>query len=265
MTMVDAITNNPFISQLAQWAWSADPSPKVSPQICVDSLPLLTMPCLSRLLAKAIGIGIICLSCINKAPVLSNMIASRSAAGLAVTAACGEVVMYSNAAFYNLLAGNPFTAYGETMVLVVQTIGIVILIFWFRRDGTDRIELHQMGMVVAGYLIYLFVVFRVLTPDTQYILMVYNPVVLLISRGSQMLANHKQKQTGAQSLATTGLNLVGTLVRIGTTIKEVGWDFHILRAYGVSVALNFILFVQLIVYKENTERFLKSLRDKKKV
>ena len=104
----------------------------------------------------------------------------------------------------------------------------------------------------------------VLTPDTQYILMVYNPVVLIISRGSQIIANHEQKQTGAQSIATTGLNLVGTLVRIGTTIKEVGWDLHILRSYGVSVALNSILFLQLIVYKENTERFLKSLNEKKK-
>jgi hypothetical protein len=93
--------------------------------------------------------------------------------------------------------------------------------------------------------------------------MVYNPVVLMISRGSQVIANYKQKQTGAQSLATTGLNLVGTLVRIGTTIKEVGWDFHILRAYGVSVALNSMLFAQLIVYKENTKNFLNSLKAKK--
>ena len=93
--------------------------------------------------------------------------------------------------------------------------------------------------------------------------MVYNPVVLIISRGSQIFQNYKQKQTGAQSAATTGLNLVGTIIRIGTTIKEVGWDFHILRAYGVSVTLNSILFAQLFVYKENTEKHLKSLKEKK--
>ncbi|KAL7521857.1 hypothetical protein ACHAWX_006545, partial [Stephanocyclus meneghinianus] len=157
---MDIITNNPLITQIAQWAWSTDPSPQVSPQICLDSLPLLTAPCLSRLLAKAIGIGIICMSCVNKAPVISNILASRSAAGLSVTAACGEVILYSNAAFYNLLGGNPFTAYGETMVLVIQTIVIVLLIFWFRRDGSDTIGLQQMGLVLGGYLVYLFVVFR---------------------------------------------------------------------------------------------------------
>jgi hypothetical protein len=94
--------------------------------------------------------------------------------------------------------------------------------------------------------------------------MLYNPIVLVFSRGNQIIANYKQKQTGAQSLATTGLNLVGTLVRIGTTIKEVGWDLHILRAYGVSVTLNSMLFMQLILYKENTEIYLQSLKKKKK-
>ena len=93
--------------------------------------------------------------------------------------------------------------------------------------------------------------------------MVYNPVVLLISRGSQIVANYKQKQTGAQSITTTSLNLVGTLIRIGTTIKEVGWDFHIFRAYGVSVALNSMLFIQLMLYQDNTKKFLKSLNEKK--
>ena len=229
------------------------------------------------------------MSCINKAPVISNMMKSNSAAGLSLTAACGEVIMYSNAAFYNYLRGNPFTAYGETMMLVLQTCVIVGLIFWFRRGGPDKIGPDKMVLAVTGYFLYLFVVFRgkptssihvhmlvetlmqlftssslVLTPDTQYILMVYNPVVLIISRGSQVIVNYKQKQTGAQSIATTGLNLIGTLIRIGTTIKEVGWDFHILRAYGVSVTLNSMLFLQLVVYKENTETYLKSLKQKKK-
>ena len=90
--------------------------------------------------------------------------------------------------------------------------------------------------------------------------MVYNPVVLVFSRGSQILVNYRQKHTGAQSIATTGLNLIGTIVRVGTTIKEVGWDFHILRAYGVSVTLNSLMFTQLVVYRDNTEKYLRSLK-----
>lgn len=93
--------------------------------------------------------------------------------------------------------------------------------------------------------------------------MVYNPVVLVCTRGAQIRANYNNKQTGAQSIATTCMNLAGSLVRIATTIKEVGWDFHILRSYGTSVTLNAILFTQIMMYKSNTEKFLKSLREKK--
>lgn len=94
--------------------------------------------------------------------------------------------------------------------------------------------------------------------------MVYMPIVLLTSRGSQILANYQQKQTGAQSLATTGMNLTGSLIRTVTTIKEVGWDLHILRSYGVSITLNMILFTQIVVYKENTQKVLDDIQQKKK-
>lgn len=100
------------------------------------------------------------MSCINKAPVISNMMKSNSASGLSLTSACGEVIMYSNAAFYNYLQGNPFTAYGETMMLVLQTCVIVGLIFWFRRSGADKIGTEKMVLALIGYLLYLFVVFQ---------------------------------------------------------------------------------------------------------
>lgn len=89
--------------------------------------------------------------------------------------------------------------------------------------------------------------------------MVYNPAVLIMSRGSQIIANYNQKQTGAQSLATTSMNLFGSLIRTVTTIKEVGWDFHILRSYSTSITLNMILFTQIVLYRENTSRVLNSL------
>lgn len=94
--------------------------------------------------------------------------------------------------------------------------------------------------------------------------MVYNPIVLLTSRGSQIIANYQQKQTGAQSPVTTGMNLIGSLIRTVTTIKEVGWDLHILRSYGVSIALNMILVLQIVMYRENTKKMLGDLKQKKK-
>ena len=164
--------------------------------------------------------------------------------------------MYSNAAFYNLRRGNPFTAYGETFMVMVQTV-LVVILMWVYNDDVKR---SNVALVCVGYMIYLFIVFYILTQDTLYILMIYMPLVLLTSRGSQILANYQQKQTGAQSVATTGMNLTGSLIRTITTIKEVGWDMHILRSYGVSIMLNMILFIQIVVYRENTRRALDDVK-----
>ena len=49
---------------------------------------------------------------------------------------------------------------------------------------------------------------------------------------------------------------------MATTIKEVGWDMHILRSYGISVCLNAILFGQIVAYKANTEKLFASKKKK---
>lgn len=165
------------------------------------------------------------MSCINKAPVISNMVKSQSAAGLSVTAAYGEVIMYSNAAFYNLLRGNAFTAYGETMMLVFQTLIIVALVFWFRRTGGDKIGVGQMGFALGGYLVYLFVVFRgKMSTQSLFPYTPINMMFLLInsadtrhtihSNGIQScglinkprLSNHSQPQTKTNWRSISGHN-----------------------------------------------------------
>ena len=151
-----ALADNRFIFSLAKWAWESDPSPLVSPTSCLDSLPLLSAPCLTRLVAKGVGIGIIICSCINKAPVIRNILASRSVAGLSITACYGEVIMYSNAAFYNILRGNPFTAYGETFMVKLQALIVVALIWSYE----PKIGRSNIALAILGYCAYLFVVFQ---------------------------------------------------------------------------------------------------------
>ncbi|KAL7527843.1 hypothetical protein ACHAWF_002326 [Thalassiosira exigua] len=268
----DAVASYPpILRSLAAWAWSSDPSPAVTPSACLASLPFLTALCFSRLLARCVGIGIVLLSCANRAPVIRNLLTSKSAVGMSVGGTYGEVIMYSNAALYNFLRGNPFTAYGETVSVLLQVLVVVALIW--RYD--IKMKAGDAAMAVAGYAIYLFVVFRclmlrtkrpftVLTPDTHYVLMVCNPLVLIYSRGAQIRENYANKQTGAQSVVTTSMNLAGSLVRMVTTIKEVGYDFHILRSYGASAFLNSVLLGQILAYKSNTEKFRRSLEGKKK-
>lgn len=154
---------NPHVQSFATWAWGSDRTN------CLESLPLLTRPCLGRLIAKGIGICIILASCVNKAPVIRNLIKSGSSVtGLSLMAMYGEIILYSNAAFYNVLRDNPFSAYGETLTVLLQTMIVVLLLLYYessRKEEENNSGLLMMMMrkdvifALLAYCAYLYVVF----------------------------------------------------------------------------------------------------------
>ena len=154
--MIGSLVENPYVLSLATWAWGSDPSPLVTPASCLDSLPILAGPCLARLVAKLVGVCIILASCANKAPVIRNIVASGSVAGLSATAIYGEIILYSNAAFYNVLGGNPFSAYGETFTVLLQTMVVAVLFWMYGASNRGR---RDAAFALAAYCAYLFGVF----------------------------------------------------------------------------------------------------------
>ena len=60
----------------------------------------------------------------------------------------------------------------------------------------------------------------ILTPSHLAALFDINSVVLLVSRVPQIVENYTSKSTGQLSIITYGLNLLGTLARIFTTMQE---------------------------------------------
>jgi hypothetical protein len=172
--IIASFIKNPYVQSFATWAWDSDPSSLVTPTICLESLPLLTQPCWVRLIAKSVGICIILTSCINKAPVIRNIIKSGSrrsdvTTGLSLMAMYGEIILYSNAAFYNVLHDNPFSAYGETLTVLLQTMIVVLLLWYYESsrkvdENNDSSCLRMMmrkDVIVAllAYCVYLYVVF----------------------------------------------------------------------------------------------------------
>jgi hypothetical protein len=170
--IIASVIKNPYVQSFATWAWDSDPSSSVTPTLCLESLPLLTQPCCVRLIAKSIGICIILTSCVNKAPVIRNIIKSGSRSvttGLSLMAMYGEIILYSNAAFYNVLRDNPFSAYGETLTVLLQTM-IVVLLLWYyeslRKEGENNSGLilplmmrKDVLFALLAYCVYLYVVF----------------------------------------------------------------------------------------------------------
>ena len=68
-----------------------------------------------------------------------------------------------------------------------------------------------------------------------------------IARCPQVYANFAQGHTGQLSIVSTGLNWVGSLARIFTTLTELS-DTLKLAGYVVSASLNLVLIAQMLWY-----------------
>jgi hypothetical protein len=82
-----------------------------------------------------------------------------------------------------------------------------------------------------------------------------NDLIILGSGGLQVLETYRVKHTGAQSIVTTSMNLLGELLRIFTTVEEASGDFNMLLNFGFCVTLSVIMFCQYFWYQKNTDSF----------
>jgi mannose-P-dolichol utilization defect protein 1 len=250
-----------LVNVAAEWAWGIESGENgISAEFCLENFfPFPPIPCIVALAMKGLGIAIIAGACLNKAPLILNIVNNKSVAGMSTSAIYGEIIMYANSAFYSVLKGNPFTTYGENLIVTFQTM-IVCVLCWVY--AVPKISISQRLMAIAVFAVYLFGVFGVLTPDYYYMLMSVNFPVLIFSRGSQIYTFYQCKHTGTQSLITTGMNLLGSAIRVLTTISEIGFDIPMLSGYAISLVLNTILVFQFIMYKKKTGEYLDSLKKK---
>ena len=249
----------PFVLPLAEWIWGADKSADVTPEICLSQIPLISIGCLTQLITKGLGVAIIFGSCLNKTPIMINILNSQSASGISRNSLYGEALVYANGAVYGFLEGHPFTAYGENGALLLQNV-IIILMAW--QFATTKVTVQEKITVTVAAILYLFVTLTLLPEEYRYLLMAMIWPVLLYARGSQVLETFRSKHTGNLSIVTTGLNLGGGLARIATTMKETG-DQTVLAGFILSVALNFIMFCQYWLYLKNTLKVAKELQVEK--
>jgi hypothetical protein len=250
-----ALKDLPFVVPIANWVWGGEDA-----EICLDLVPFIGMECFSQLITKALGVAIILGSCLNKTPIMRNILNAQSAAGISRSSLYGEALVYANSAIYGLLESHPLTAYGENGALLCQNI-ILILLTW--RFSTQRVSSMEKTSVVAAAVAYLFVTTSLLPESERYLLPASVGPILLYARGTQVVETFNVKHTGNLSIVTTAMNLGGGLARIGTTLKETG-DKTVLAVFMLSVGLNFIMFIQYWLYRANTMKLAQETKQKKR-
>ncbi|KAL7570201.1 hypothetical protein ACA910_020630 [Epithemia clementina (nom. ined.)] len=254
----------PMFRVFATWIWADDPDPTVSPEACLggSGIPLIHMPgaCWGRLVAKGLGIAIILGACISKAPMIWNMMESKSSKGLSKQGLYAEVVLIANMTAYGMLEGHPFTSYGEVVALLVQSI-LIVLLLWQYSEGDTYVTTSERSMVGLICVAYVLLLSLLWPHEWNFLLLASSWPIMLYSRTTQLWESYCEKHTGAQSGITIGLNTIGTAIRLFTTWKEVGLEWALLLNFGLAFFTNVALLSQYFYYQRNTQQFLQSLKE----
>ncbi|KAK9524501.1 hypothetical protein VZT92_016892 [Zoarces viviparus] len=227
------------------------------PESCYDEFFLnfnfLDVPCLKIILSKGLGFGIILGSVMVKLPQIFKLMGAKSAEGLSFHTVLLELLAITGTMAYSIANKFPFSAWGEALFLMLQTIAIGFLIQ------------HYGGRTSRGLLflvVYFGLLVLVLSPVTPMSvvtsLQASNMPAIIVGRLIQAASNFRNGHTGQLSAVSVFLLFAGSLARIFTSLQETG-DSLMALTYVISSACNGIIALQVLYYwNSSPERKKKS-------
>uniref|UniRef100_A0A7S3AAK9 Mannose-P-dolichol utilization defect 1 protein homolog n=1 Tax=Rhodosorus marinus TaxID=101924 RepID=A0A7S3AAK9_9RHOD len=255
------------------------PSPCPVPESPLD-LPQLLLDdqeCLSLVLSRVLGFGIVLLAGVIKLPQILSIVGNHSAEGISVNAYMLETFGYVYNLSFAIQMGYPVTAYGEFALILVQNLIVLSLIFYYNGSirssfGERRIFSYSLSafmdhvfrptesccfvsgphicwaaVPVAYVCMTAVMTFGVIQIEVLRALTGLNALTAVGSRLPQIVKNYKSGSVGSLSLLTCLALALGSMVRVYTTLKEVN-EPTILLGFIVSGSLNLTVLGQVIYY-----------------
>ena len=200
--------------------------------------------------SKALGAVVIAVSFTVKLPLIYSCWKHQTTQGLSAVSLYTEVLAIGLNIVYCVLKDFPITAWGELVSVLGQDFAIVLLIWRYSRTA-----FFECFIYATTFLAVIYAASFHLPADYLWTL----PFACMLIGWSgvipQITTNFNNKHTGPLSLTTQALIAVGTYVRIFTTIQEVDDDFTLFAAC-VGSCFQTTLLAQILLYRENTARFL---------
>ncbi|XP_022069829.2 mannose-P-dolichol utilization defect 1b isoform X1 [Acanthochromis polyacanthus] len=231
------------------------------PESCYDEFFLnfnfLDVPCLKVVLSKALGIGIILGSVMVKLPQILKLMGAKSAEGLSFKSVLLELLAITGTMAYSIANKFPFSAWGEALFLMLQTVTIGFLIQ------------HYGGRTSKGLLflaVYFTLLVILLSPFTSMsvvtCMQASNMPAIIIGRLIQAATNYQNGHTGQLSAISVFLLFAGSLARIFTSLQETG-DTLMALTYVISSACNGIIALQVLYYWNSSLEHKKKKKKKR--
>lgn len=216
----------------------------IFPQGCLGKFlsgDLLNMACIKPTLSKTLGYGIIAGSAIVKIPQVVAFILAGSVDGVSRPSTYIEALGYVLVSEYHLFMGNPWSAYGESIIVAVQSILILGMIWAYAWPGLLEVSAVLALLVAAVQGAYMSGV------EGQQTVQQLTIVLFAAARGVQVWANFAQGSTGELAGATLFMNFAGSAARIFTSSQEVKEPI-VMYSFIISTVLNGTLLFQWVYY-----------------
>lgn len=177
-----------------------------------------------------------------KVPQITKILNNKSAEGLNVIAVFFDILAITFSLAYSYVKGFPFSAYGDTVFLALQTIIIACLIFHYGGSTLKAV------LLFVAYVVFCFVLMSGLTPlHVLWSIQAFNIPILLVGKSTQAITNYRNGSTGQLSAVTCTMLFFGSSARIFTSFQETG-DAMMILTYAVSTAANALILGQLLWY-----------------
>lgn len=232
----------------------------IMPESCYDEFFLnfnfLDVPCLKIILSKVLGIGIILGSVLVKLPQILKLMRAKNAEGLSFKSVLLELLAITGTMVYSIANKFPFSAWGEALFLMLQTVTISFLIQHYRGRSSGGL------LFLVLYFGLLVILLSPVTPMSVVIYMqAFNMPAIIIGRLIQAASNFRNGHTGQLSAVSCFLLFAGSLARIFTSLQETG-DSLMALTYIISSACNGIIALQVLYYWNSSPVF--KMKEKKK-
>lgn len=238
-------------------------------------------------LVRVAGYGIIAGSLGLKTPQIARVWQAKSLVGLAPASIYADVFLFATSVIYHILKRNPIRAYGESVVVLVQTM-IMVALLW-RYGGTDNDDavlgkgeggsaafsttrakkLSSPGggvlgrtAIVIGSVAASLACFQYLPERLWGLLVVVSTPTIFMVQVPQIAKNFRQRHTGELAGLTVLLAFIGSSIRIGTTIADLGGDPWLLFNYMLGASSNALMLFQMYIYRAKTAEIRRKVAER---
>lgn len=192
--------------------------------------------------------GIIAGSVMVKLPQILKLLANKSGEGINLWSVVLDLLAITFHLSYSFVKGFPFSAWGDSTFLALQTAAIAALVLHYSGSTSKAV-----GFVVL-YAGILFSLTSGITPITVLSLFqAFNIPILLVGKLSQAYTNYKNGSTGQLSAATCFMLFAGSLARIFTSMQETN-DTMMIITFVASTFANGVIVFQLLYYWNKTAK-----------